>query len=176
MIHGCRVTIVAAVADNGVIGAGGRLPWRLKSDLRRFRSLTVGKPVLMGRKTFESLDRPLPQRTNIVVGRVAAAALGVVVVPSVEAGLEAGARHAQQMAAPEIMVIGGGEIYRACLPLADRMCLTHVHASPDGDTLFPQFSLSEWRVVERQQLGAGAEDSAATTFTVYHRVTDAALL
>lgn len=171
MKHGCRITLVAAVADNGVIGADGGMPWRLRSDLRRFKALTLGKPVLMGRKTYQSIGRPLPGRANIVVGHKFAEAAGEVGwAASIDAGLELAAAHAIGAAAPEIMVIGGGAIYRAAWAFADRLCITHVHARPQGDTFFPAIDPGQWHGVERQEVPEGPDDSAATTFVVYDRI------
>ncbi len=138
------VSLVVAMAEGRVIGAGGRLPWHLPADLRHFRRLTLGKPVVMGRRTFESIGRPLPGRTNIVVTRKLDVRLpGVAVAPDVEAALA--------MARPlgEAMVIGGAALYAAALPLALRIYLTEVHARLDGDTWFPEFDPDQWRERER---------------------------
>ncbi len=136
-----HVTLIAAVARNGVIGVAGRLPWRLPADLRRFKALTWGKPVVMGRRTFDSIGRALPGRHNIVLSRNPAwhAPAEVSVAHDVEEALAIAGE------VPETMVIGGGEIYRLFLPLADRLELTEVDLSPPGDARFPDIDPAEWR-------------------------------
>ena len=130
-MSGTSLSIIAAVADNGVIGAGGGMPWRLSSDLKRFRTLTVGKPVIMGRKTFETIGKPLAGRANIVIsGRAGFAPAGVDVVRNLSAAIAVAGNRAD--AGGEVMVIGGGEIYSAAIGLADRLYVTHVHASAGG--------------------------------------------
>jgi dihydrofolate reductase len=169
MIDGRVIAIVAAVAENGVIGNGGAMPWRLSSDLRRFKALTLGKPVVMGRKTFDSIGKPLPGRTNVVVSRRADyAAEGIVVVPDLETALRRAAAVAST-GADEVMVIGGGEIYRATIGRADRLYITHVEASPDGDVHFPTIDPATWTAVSSETVPRGEKDSAATTFVVYER-------
>lgn len=161
-----RISLIAAVAENGVIGLGQAMPWRLSSDMRRFRQLTMGKPVIMGRKTFATLGKPLSGRTNIVVTRDRSfASPGAITAHSLDDALaspEAGA-------ADEIMVIGGGEIYAAAIGRAERLYITHVEARPAGDTLFPAIDPASWRAVREEQLPAGEKDSAATRFVVYER-------
>jgi len=169
-VSAIRVALIAAVARNGVIGADGAMPWRLSSDLRRFKALTLGHPVVMGRRTFESIGRPLPGRANIVVSRSEGFAPdGVTVAPSLEAGLDAARRLAEASGADTVFVIGGGEIYRAALPVADRLFLTHVEAEPDGDTRFPDIDAEAWVAIAEEHLAAGATDSAATRFVSYER-------
>jgi dihydrofolate reductase len=143
---GKRVVLVAAVADNGVIGAGGDIPWAIPEDLRHFRATTRGNTVLMGRSTFDSIGHPLPFRTNVVLTRDTGwSADGVFVVHSVEEGIEL----AQQFEG-DVMVIGGGHVYAAALPLADAQVLTEVHTSPEGDTYYPVWDPSEWRETRRE--------------------------
>lgn len=141
-----RLSLVVAVADNGVIGAEGRLPWRIPADVRRFKALTMGKPVIMGRKTWESLPRrPLPGRQNIVISRNRSyVAQGARVVPDFDSALYAAAD------VEEVMVIGGAEIYALCLEQADRIYLTEVHDRPLGDTVFPPFDRDAWRESARE--------------------------
>ena len=140
-----RLSLVAAIARNRVIGIGGRLPWHLPEDLRRFKRLTMGAPVIMGRRTHESIGRPLPGRRNIVVTRQAAARwAGCTVVPSLPAALALAAD------APEAFVIGGAELYAEALPHASRLYLTLIDATYDGDTWFPEFEASAWREVSRE--------------------------
>jgi dihydrofolate reductase len=141
-----RVVLVAAVADNGVIGAQGGLPWHLPQDFAHFKRTTVGHVVVMGRKTYESMGRPLPRRTNVVVTRRPDwSAEGVVAVGSFEAALEEAARHDG-----DVMVIGGGEIYTQALPVADEQVITEVHLAPLGDAYYPDFDRSQWREVDRE--------------------------
>ena len=165
------IVLVAAVADNGVIGRNNDIPWRLKSDLQRFRKITTGKPVVMGRKTFESLGRPLPGRTNIVVSRDAAfTAPGIVVVNSIEHALEAARGDALRRGAAEIVIGGGSHIYAACLPFATKLELTRVHARPDGDTQFPPLDLGEWEEVAKVAPPQSPDDSVAFTWLTYRRL------
>jgi dihydrofolate reductase len=164
------VVLIVAVAENGAIGAGGAMPWRLKSDLRRFRELTIGKPVLMGRKTFHSIGRALPGRTNIVVTRDPGfRAAGVVVVPSVGIGLDVARSDALRRFATEIAVIGGAEIYRQTIDVADRIEQTEVHASPQGDTFFKAIDPAAWEEVARRRVAASPEDSADFSYLTYRR-------
>ena len=142
-----RVVLVAAVADNGVIGADNAIPWRLPEDMRHFRAVTTGHAVVMGRLTFESLGRPLPDRTNIVVSRRPGwSADGALVVGSLEDALAA-AREVPG----DAMVIGGAQIYAAAMPLADVQILTEVHQSPAGDTRYPEFDRDQWDETDREQ-------------------------
>jgi dihydrofolate reductase len=163
------VVLIAAVADNGVIGHGGTMPWRLKSDMRHFRALTAGKPVVMGRKTWGSLAiQPLPGRTNIVVTRdLHFAAPGALVVPTFEAALQA-ARGDALRRGSEIMIIGGAEIYAQAMPAATRLEITQIHARPAGDTRFPPID-SGWREVARKAHPAGPEDDAPYDLVTYRR-------
>ncbi len=152
------------MTNRGVIGAHGALPWRLPADLRRFRALTMGKPVLMGRKTQESIGRALPGRANIVMSRNPALSIaGCIVVPSMEAAL-AWARGCE-----EIMVIGGSRVYAAALPLAERMYLTEIHAEVDGDTYFPRYDRRDWIEQSRQDFPADEIHRVAHSFTVLKR-------
>ena len=160
-----RISLIVARADNGVIGAGGALPWRLRSDLKRFRALTMGKPIVMGRKTFDSLGKPLDGRDNIVITRsLDVTAPGAVVVHSMDDALSQAANCAAARCVDEIMIIGGRQIYEEALPLADRIYLTEVHADPEGDTCFPAIDLSKWRESVREPLEPAAGDQYACTF------------
>ncbi|WP_395666380.1 dihydrofolate reductase [Methylocella sp.] len=168
------LTLVAAVAENGVIGEGANLPFRLPSDLRRFRALTLGKPLLMGRRTFASIGRPLPGRETIVVTRDAGFRVpqGVFVAASPEAALELGRARARALGAPEMILAGGGELYAALMPHVGRMRLTLVEASPEGDVLFPPVDWSEWAEVERLRPEPQPGDEARFSFVAYQRVAD----
>jgi dihydrofolate reductase len=164
------LVLVAAVADNGVIGQGGGLPWRLKSDLRNFRALTMGKPVVMGRKTYLSIGKPLAGRTNIVVSRNRDfAAPGVVVASSIGNALAVARGDALRRAADAIAVIGGAELYAHTLAHADRLVITRVHLRPEGDTMFPVIDPALWREVTRADHGPGPDDAADFTVLVYER-------
>ncbi len=139
-----KLSIIVAMAANGVIGRNNELPWHLPADLQHFKQTTMGKPILMGRKTFESIGRPLPGRTNIVITRDDSyTAQGCVVVTSIEDALKAAAGH------DEVMVIGGAELYRQVLPEAKTIYLTRIHESFEGDTRFPEIRNTEWHQVER---------------------------
>lgn len=160
------VTLVAAIAENGVIGNGNRLPWHLPADLKRFKALTMGKPILMGRKTFEAIGKPLPGRRNLVLSRSASFSVqGVDIVGGVQEALDVSAD------APELMVIGGAEIYRQFLPLARRIHLTRVHAPIVGDTRFPNCDWNEWRKFDRSTHPADDKNAYAMTFLTLERIT-----
>lgn len=163
------VALIAAVARNGVIGADNAMPWRLRTDLQRFKQLTLGKPVVMGRRTFESLGKPLAGRLNIVVTRQSGyAPEGVTVAAALEAALARAAAEAGPCG--EVMVIGGGQLYAEAIGRADRLYITHVDAAPDGDTHFPAIDPATWRAVSRESVPAGEKDTAATEFVVYERL------
>jgi dihydrofolate reductase len=159
-----RVSMVVAVARNGVIGAGNRLPWRLPDDLRRFKALTLGKPVLMGRRTFESIGRPLPERTNLVVSRGGASIAGCTLVESVAAALSLVAPTA------ELMVIGGAQIYRECLDRSSTIHLTRVHADVAGDAYFPELTPGQWHEQLLEEHAADARHVHAFSFLELTRV------
>jgi dihydrofolate reductase len=167
------LSIIVAVAANAVIGQQGRLPWRLSSDLKRFKMLTIGKPVIMGRKTFESIGKPLPGRLNIVVTRDAAfRRAGVVTVHSLDEAIACANAHVGEDPGgrvEEIFVIGGGEIYEQALPRADRLYVTHVRETFAGDANFPEIRPEEWWVAEESELPAGPADSHPTRFVRYER-------
>jgi dihydrofolate reductase len=164
------IVLLAAVADNGVIGRDNGLPFRQSSDLKRFKALTMGKPVLMGRKTYLSIGKPLPGRTNIVVSRDPGfAPPGVEVVRDMTAALAAAQKDAVARGADEIVVIGGTDIFAQTMPLADRLEITHVHARPDGDTYFPPIDATQWRAVARSEHPAGPQDEAGFSYVTYAR-------
>ncbi len=164
------LVLVAAVAENGVIGRNNALPWRLKSDMQHFRALTFGKPVVMGRKTFLSIGKPLEGRTNIVVSRDRNfAAPGAIVAPDLGAALAAARGDALRRGADAIAVIGGADLYAQALPLADRLAITLVKARPDGDARFPPIDPATWRESERREHPAGPDDSAGFAFVTYLR-------
>src|ERR1700733_1003627 len=165
-----EVVLIVAVADNGVIGAGGTIPWRLKTDQQRLKALTINKPVVMGRKTFVSLRRPLPQRTNIVVTRDQDyRAAGAVVTTSFADARAVATGDALRRFATEIAVIGGAEIYAQWMDIADPLELTEVHARPDGDTFFAAIDPAVWQEVARVRNPAGPDDSAEFSYVTYRR-------
>jgi dihydrofolate reductase len=168
------IAIYVAIAENGVIGREGGLPWRLSADLKRFKADTMGKPIIMGRKTYEGIGRPLPGRLNIVVTRDKDwRAEGVEVAHSLSEAIALAKVRGRCMAgAVEICVVGGGEIYAQALPLADRLNVTHVLAEVDGDAHFPPIDPAAWRIVRSQDFPAGEKDSHATRYTVYERRRD----
>ena len=160
-----RLALIAAMAGNRVIGRANQLPWRLSADLRHFKALTMGKPVIMGRNTYESIGKPLPGRSNIVVTRDARyRAPGCQVVHSLEQALQAAAGHA------EVLVIGGAELYRQTLQRADRLYLTLVKAEVQGDVLFPELDWSRWRELQRESHRADASNEYDYDFVVLERI------
>jgi dihydrofolate reductase len=165
-----EIVLIVAVADNGVIGAGGAIPWRLKTDQQRFKTMTMGKPVVMGRKTFISLRRPLPGRTNIVLTRDGDfRAAGAVVTTSLADARAVATGDALRRFATEIAVIGGTEIYAQWMEYADRLEITEVHARPEGDTCFAAIDPAIWEEVARVRNSAGPDDSAEFSFVTYRR-------
>ena len=171
-----EIVLVAAVAENGVIGRGGALPWRLKSEMQRFRARTWGKPVVVGRTTYLSFaKRPLPGRTNIVVSRDRNFSVpGALVTSTLAAALEAARGDALRRGAGMIVVLGGADIYAQMMERADRLVITRVHLQPVGDTTFPPIDAAIWKEVERTEHCAGPEDDAGYTVLVYERDTTAA--
>jgi dihydrofolate reductase len=167
-----RLSLIWAMTRNRVIGRANALPWRLPDEMRHFVRTTLGKPVIMGRKQFESMDSPLPKRTNIVITRNRAySANGAVVAQTLDEALDR-AREAlgDDVAGGEAMVIGGGEIFALALPRADRLYFTLIDAELDGDTFFPEFDESRWREVRREEHGTDARHAYAYTIRVLDRV------
>lgn len=165
-------TIVVAVSRNGIIGRDGDMPWRLSSDLKRFKALTLGKPVIMGRKTFQSIGKPLPGRPNVVISRDAGfSAEGVTVVHSLDHAIDVAARLAAESGVEEICILGGGEIYRQAMSHADQLLITHVEAEVDGDTSFPAIDPAVWEVDSELAVPAGEKDNYPTRFVSYFRRT-----
>jgi dihydrofolate reductase len=165
------VIIVAAVAENGTIGRDNALPWRLKSDMAHFRALTIGKPVVLGRKTFASIGKPLAGRTTIVISRDQNfSAPGIVVAPNLESALATARGDALRRNASAIIVAGGADIYAQALPLATRLVITEVRKRVDGDARFPAIDSKLWREITRSEQKAGPEDEAELAFVTYQRV------
>lgn len=164
------IVIVAAVARNNVIGGGNRLLWRLPSDLKRFKAMTWGKPLIMGRKTYESIGKPLPGRETIVVTRDPGfRPFGVHVAPSLEAAIDLAQIRAREMGAREIIVAGGGDIYAQAIGRASRLEITHVDLAPDGDSFFPFIDPEVWSVVLREGGPREAGDEAESFYCAYER-------
>jgi dihydrofolate reductase len=160
-----RISLIAAVAENGVIGADGAMPWHISSDLKRFKRITMGKPVVMGGKTFRAIGKPLPGRDNIVITRNPdALPQDVIAAGSLDHAFELATASAARSGAAEIMVVGGGDIYAQALPRAQRVYLTEVHTRPTGDTRFPKLDRNEWRETRRVRHEPGENDSAAHSF------------
>jgi len=171
MKAGKIVVLVAAIGENGVIGKEGALPWRLKSDLAHFKRLTVGKPVIMGRKTYISIGKALKDRTNIVLTRdLGLVARDAVLATSVEAAFAFARTDADKRGVNEVMIIGGSDIFEAFMPVADRLEITQVHASPEGDSYFPAIDPAAWREKKREVGRRGPQDEADFTFLTLERV------
>lgn len=171
MKGGKKLVLVAAIGENGVIGRAGTLPWRLKSDLLHFRKLTLNHPVIMGRKTYESIGKSLTDRTTIVLTRdLTLRAPGAVLATSLDAAFAFARQDAERRGVDEIMVIGGADVFADTMDAADRLEITRVHAQPEGDTLFPPIDLQQWREVRREPHRRGPDDEADFTFLTYERV------
>lgn len=167
-----KVSLIVAVAENGVIGRDGGLPWHMSSDLKTFRRLTMGKPMIMGRRTFQSIGKPLDGRDNIVVTRDPHFDVpGVSACPTVSEALTLARVLATTRGADEIMIIGGAKLYEATLPLADRIYYTIVHARPDGDRTFGPLDPHQWQEIAREALPKGERDDYAATLVIYDRQT-----
>ena len=158
-----RISLIVAMGENRVIGANNQMPWHLSADLKRFRQITMGKPMLMGRKTHESIGRPLPGRKNIVLtANPDYQAAGCVVVHSLDEAL-------QEADAEELMVIGGAALYRECLPLAERLYLTLIHREFAGDTFFPEFDPAAWRETAREDIDHDPDSGLSYSFVTLDR-------
>ena len=164
-----RIALIAAMGSNRAIGLDNRMPWHLSADLKRFRALTLGKPILMGRKTHASIGRPLPGRVNLVLtSDPGYAAPGCIVVHSPEQAL-------QVAQGEELMVIGGAALYRDFLPRAERLYLTRIHREFDGDTFFPEFDAADWRETAREDIEADADSGLSYSFITLERRTPIAV-
>lgn len=166
-----KLSLIVAVAENGVIGKDNDLPWKISSDLKYFKEKTMGKPIIMGRKTFQSIGRPLPGRPNIVITRDASfAPEGVITALGLEMALDVGKNLALAKGGDEVMVIGGAQIYELCLPDADRVYLTRVHGDVEGDTTFPALNSDEWLEGVSERFAAGEKDTHDYSLIVLDRV------
>jgi dihydrofolate reductase len=167
--------LVAAVAENGVIGQGGRMPWRLKAEMRHFRAATMGRPVVMGRKTYLPIGQPLKGRTNIVVSRDRQfQAPGVVVAPSLKSALAVAQGDALRRGVAEIAIIGGADIYAQTMRFADRLLISRVHMRPPGDTIFPPIDPTMWQETGRSEHAPEPGSEVGFTLITYDRIADAA--
>ena len=165
-----KIALIAAVARNGVIGKEGGIPWRIPSDMAFFKRTTMGKPIVMGRKQYESVGKPLPGRVNIVVSRQKGyQPEGVLVFSAFDAALDHARTIARADGAGEVMVIGGGEIYALALPMADRVYLTEVDLAPEGDTRFPELDPARWQQVATPEAAPSERDDARYQIAVYER-------
>ncbi len=165
-----EIVFMVAVAQNNAIGLDNRMPWHLKSDLQRFKAMTLNKPVVMGRKTYQSIGRPLPGRTNIVVTRDPDfRAPGVVIAPSLDAAYDAALGDALRRCAAEIMVIGGADIFAQWMARASRLEITEVHAAPEADTFLAPVDIKEWQEVARQSRTKTENDTADFSYVTYKR-------
>jgi dihydrofolate reductase len=166
-----RIAMIWAMASNGVIGRHNKLPWHLPNDLKYFKRLTSGKTVIMGRKTYESIGRPLPNRINIVITRANDFhAEGIKVVNSLPAALELAAAETLISGAEEVIVIGGAEIYKLCLPLAERLYVTLVHADVDGDARFPEWDRQAYQEIGREDFSADGPNPYDYSFVVFDKI------
>jgi dihydrofolate reductase len=170
-----KIAMIAGVAENGVIGSEQTIPWRVPSDMAFFKRTTMGKPVVMGRKQYETVGKPLPGRTNIVITRLEGyQPEGVLVFPSIDAAVDKAQEIAQADGVDEIMIIGGGEIYAQLLERADRLYITHIDLSPVGDVRFPTIAHEDWAVVDLPEVAPSPKDEATYRVKVYERRTVAA--
>jgi len=170
MRAGLKVVLVAAIGENGVIGREGQLPWRLRSDLQHFKQVTMNRPLIMGRKTFESIGKALPGRTNIVLSRdLSRVAPGCVRATSWDAAFLIARDDAQKRGVDEVMIIGGSDVFADTLPFADRLEITRVHTAPEGDVHFPPIDPQIWRETRRERHPRGPGDDTDFTILTYVR-------
>jgi dihydrofolate reductase len=170
-----RIAMIAGVAENGVIGSDQTIPWRVPSDMAFFKKTTMGKPIVMGRKQFETVGKPLPGRTNIVITRQRDyQPQGVLVFHDVETALAEAGKIAEADGVDEIMIIGGGELYAQLMARADRLYITHIDLSPSGDVRFPAIAPEQWTVIDLPEVAPSPRDEATYRVKVYERRRDAA--
>ena len=170
-----NIAMIAGVAENGVIGSDQTIPWRVPSDMAFFKRTTMGKPIIMGRKQFETVGKPLSGRANIVITRQRDyQPEGVLVVHDIETALEQARRIAEADGVDEIMIIGGGELYAQLMGRADRLYITHIDLQPTGDVLFPAIAPEQWTVVDLPEVAPSPRDEASYRVKVYERRQDAA--
>lgn len=170
-----RIAMIAGVAENGVIGNDQTIPWRIPSDMQFFRRTTLGKPIIMGRKQYETVGKPLPGRTNIVITRQKGyQPEGVLVFGSIDTALDTAREIAESDGVDEIMIIGGGELYAQLMPRADRLYISHVDLAPIGDVRFPEITPEDWAVVDLPEVEPSPKDEASYRVKVYERRKDPA--
>lgn len=161
-----KISLIVAMASNRVIGLNNQMPWHLSADLKKFKSITMGKPIVMGRKTFESIGRPLPGRTNIIISRNSGySQAGCIVVNDLDSALAGACQQAD-----EIFVIGGSALYDALLPHADRLYLTQINAAFEGDTFFPEINWDEWRELNREDIDNDPQVAFSYSFLQLERI------
>jgi len=166
-----HISMIAAVAENGVIGNGNEIPWRLPSDFAFFKRMTMGKPLIMGRKTFESIGKPLPGRTNIIVSQQAGYQPdGVIVIDNLDAAIAHGRTIARADKVDEVMIAGGATIYEQAMAVSDRLYISHVALTVEGDAVFPDIDLSQWRVIDEPDVFGRENDSARYKICIYERL------
>jgi len=166
-----KIAVIAAVAENGIIGNGNQLPWTIKSEMKHFMLTTKNKPVIMGRKTFESIGKPLKERTNIIVTRdTTFQPEDVTVVNSLAEAIDLAKQIAEEDGQDEIIIAGGAEIYRQALSLADRLYMTRIHLSPKGDAKFPDFNKQEWHEVKSEFHQAKEGETADYSIRIFDRI------
>lgn len=163
------VSMIAAVSKNGIIGRDGDMPWRLSTDLKRFKKITIGCPIIIGRKTFQSFGGPLPGRQNVVISRSPFQANGITNTHSLEDAVKIATDTANKDGKDEVFIAGGGQIYELGLTLADRLYITHINAEIDGDTKFPEIDSETWHITHEEDVPAGEKDNYATRYVIYDR-------
>ncbi|MDG1708699.1 MAG: dihydrofolate reductase [Emcibacteraceae bacterium] len=166
-----KVSLIVAAAENGIIGKDNDMPWKISSDLKYFKKVTLYKPVIMGRKTYDSIGKPLPDRPNIVITRdTTFTREGVITAHTLEMALDVASSMAEAVGQREVMIIGGAQIYALSLPIADRLYLTRIHAEIEGDTSFPDLDEKEWLEYSREDHEKGEKDSHDYSFIVLDRL------
>lgn len=168
-MNNITISMIAAVSKNGVIGRDGDMPWRLSTDLKRFKKVTMGCPIIIGRKTFQSFGRALPGRQNIVISRHPFQADGITNTHSLQSAIEIASATARESDKDEIFIAGGGQIYQLGLQMATRLYITHIDADIDGDTKFPEFDSDKWNISYQEEIQAGEKDNFATRYVIYDR-------
>jgi dihydrofolate reductase len=166
-----RKALIVAMSQNRVIGRNNQLPWYLPGDLKYFKQATMGKPIIMGRKTWDSIGRPLPGRMNVIISRNTQwrAPDGTVAAASLSEAMNKASAHAELEGSEEVMIIGGGQIYAEALPVVDRMYITKVHADIDGDAFFPEVNWEEWKEIGREDFSASGNNPYDYSFVIYQR-------
>lgn len=168
-MNNMTISMIAAVSKNGIIGRDGDMPWRLSTDLKRFKKVTMGCPIIIGRKTFQTFGGPLPGRQNVVISRSPFEADGITNTHSLEDAIKIASETAHNDGKDEVFIAGGGQIYKLGLLLADRLYITHIDAEIDGDTKFPNIDSETWNITHEENVPAGEKDNYATRYVIYDR-------